>query len=306
MSRSIILCVVAIVLGLPLTAMAEQKKEQTHPIYEVWAKHSKTSKPWYLDYFHEKEKAEERIRQIRYDHFDKEGLLYSDPDKPLDLHIVEKRCSCKRWPSRSPAERPSDPPGRSGPRPGGTTKNPLTVKVYKRANGERILDEERTKTFSTYAAASNYFSQMVAAGSEVEWDAPGWPRPLGELPQKPWVDVKPYSPPAEDNTNRPEKDAASIFVGEWKNSRGQVALKIESDGTTLKLTGGYAGDQQEPIKCDGRRIEIQCRQSINHPTRYLLTYQDGKLVGEVWWYNRSWEEQNGSWEKEYSIILSKD
>jgi hypothetical protein len=87
------LCVAAIVLGLPLGALAEQKSRPQHTVYEVWGTHSRRPEPWYFDRFNSAEMAARRIAQIKYDFYNEKGLLYHDPDKPVRLHIVEKRVS---------------------------------------------------------------------------------------------------------------------------------------------------------------------------------------------------------------------
>jgi hypothetical protein len=105
-SMSLVL-VAILVGGLPRIARSQQNQDSTHPVYEVWGKSSQTGEDWYFDTFHDRAKAAERIREIRHDHFDENGLLYSDPNKPTDLRIVEKPCSCGRY-SRGDSRPPAD------------------------------------------------------------------------------------------------------------------------------------------------------------------------------------------------------
>lgn len=87
-------------------------------------------------------------------------------------------------------------PGKSGLTPRPSTKKAITVYVFKKVDGDFLEQADlRYETDNDYRAASAYYMKMKATADKVTWSAPGWPIPLGEMPKKKWVDVKPYNPP---------------------------------------------------------------------------------------------------------------
>jgi hypothetical protein len=154
------------------------------------------------------------------------------------------------YPSRSGRKAEPNAPtnlsGKTGNTPQVAARDRITVKVYMQVDGEwKEQPGLIYETTTDFRGASAYWQRWNAKpGWKATWNAPGWPRPLGEFVQLRKTDVPPYNPPMV--YKKPEQPAptanSSVSTPKQKVVGTWYSKKVEQWGTrettwTLKPDG---------------------------------------------------------------------